>query len=92
MKSRCIAQTEELEEEKRLNVMQREELEGEREARRELLARLEHAEERAYRLQNEAELERLRAVAQYTKKWEEREAWWVERFQELERNGSNPTA
>ena len=32
LKSRCIAQTEELEEEKRLNVMQREELEGEREA------------------------------------------------------------
>ncbi len=37
-------------------------------------------------------MERLRAVAQETKKWEEREARWVKRFQELGRSGSDPTA
>ena len=60
------------------------ELEEEREGRKELEARVERAEEATQRLRTEAELERLRAVAEETKKWEEREARWVQRLQELQ--------
>ena len=63
---------------------QAQELEEEREMRKELEARVERAEEATQRLRTKAELERLRAVAEETKKWEEREAWWVQRLQELQ--------
>lgn len=54
------------------------------EERKELLRHAEQAEETAYRLGKDAELERLRVVADETKKWEECEARWVERISELE--------
>ena len=47
--------------------------------------RVECAEEATQRLQSEAELARLRAIAEETKKWEERESRWVQRLQELQK-------
>ena len=44
----------------------------------ELSRRLERAEGAQRRLQMEAELERLRAVAEETRKWEKREAHWMQ--------------
>ena len=59
-------------------------LEYEREARRELEERLNGMAETMKSAEREAELQRLRAVAAETKKWEEREARWMRRLGELE--------
>ena len=66
LKLHCVQQAAELEEEKQHCLEQREELKEEREARGELTRRLEQAEEAARRMQEEMELERLRAVAEAT--------------------------
>ena len=42
--------------------------------------------ERLYCVQEQAELERLRAIADITRRWEEREARLVRRLEGLERN------
>ena len=59
-------------------------LEYEREARRELEEQLDGMAETMKSAEREAELQRLRAVAAETKKWEEREARWMRRLGELE--------
>ena len=59
-------------------------LEYEREARRELEERLDGMAETMKSAEREAELQRLRAVAAETKKWEEREARWMRQLGELE--------
>lgn len=55
---------------------------GRRERR--LWGRLKRAGEAAYRLKREAELQRLWAVVEETRKWEEREAHWLGRKKQLE--------
>ena len=69
LRLRCVVQTQELEDEKQHCIEEQEELEEEKEACKELVVQVEQAKEAAYRLWNEAELERLRAVAKETKKW-----------------------
>ena len=65
-------------------------LEDDREVQRGLEEQLEQAAERVRRMQGEAELQMLRAVADETKKWEEREARWVQQLQTLENRGASP--
>ena len=84
LRLQCTEKDGELEEAKRCHDEQLEGLEVEKEARRELVQRVEEAKERTYRLQTEAELEKFRLIAEETKKWEEREARWVRRIQELD--------
>ena len=88
----CAQQADELEEQNQRCAEQCAELEEEREVRKELETRVERAEEATQRLQSEAELGRLRAIAEETKKWEERESRWVQRLQELQkRTRDDPT-
>ena len=91
LKLQCVERQEKLEETKRRCSEQQGELESEREARKELIARVEEAEEAAYRLRNEAELEKFRALAEETRKWEEREARWMKRIEELDSNRRGET-
>ena len=83
LKLHCVQQAMELGE-KQQCLEQQEELKQEREAREELTKRLEQAKETARRMREEMELERLWAVAEETVKWEEGEARWVWKLQDLE--------
>ena len=84
LRLKCADKDGELEEVKRRHDEQLERVKVEKEALRELVQRVEEAEERTYRLQTEAELEKFRVIAEETKKWEESEARWVRRIQELD--------
>ena len=78
LRSRCAEKDEQLAEAERRFAVQ---LDAERGA---LMQRVGEAERVVDGLRTEAELEKLRAVAEETKKWEEREARWVRRIQELD--------
>ena len=78
LRSRCAEKDEQLVEAERRFALQ---VDTERGA---LIQRVEEAEKIIDRLWTEAELEKLRTVVEETKKYEEREARWVRRIQELD--------
>ena len=92
LKRQATQQAEELGKEKQHYNQLHAMLEEGREVQRDLEQQLGQAADRMRQMQSEGELLMLRAVAEETRKWKEREAQWVQRLRALESKEASPTA